>query len=229
MNGDTLMPTFQELQGNAEYSKMFFAELFLYCYLAFFITCVLNMFIMIIETGFDIAHKTVYMGLPTLVVEHVRLRELLKAAESIRNELVPNGVTSPTVDASNDRGRSAGERSGTIFTRPENLLGSVSQNLSEHFLQGTGQKARVSRDIKGAEVDTGYQGHTSGSWNDDTTECDCLHTCGKIGGLPVSFYTDFSGLTLEEANEHFAELLKELQSKYMLHLEDPNTMDESAT
>ena len=71
MNGDTLMPTFQELQGNSDAAKSFFAEFFLYTYLAFFITCVLNMFIMIIETGFDIAHKTVYGVLPAMIIEHV--------------------------------------------------------------------------------------------------------------------------------------------------------------
>ncbi len=65
------MSIFQGVQSGATTGRSFVLQLYLYTFVVFFITCVQNMFIMIIQTGFASAHAAVYPETQPLLIENV--------------------------------------------------------------------------------------------------------------------------------------------------------------
>eukprot|EP00045_Choanoeca_perplexa_P009148 m.87338 g.87338 ORF g.87338 m.87338 type:complete len:678 (-) comp14772_c0_seq1:92-2125(-) len=82
LNGDSVLLVFQELHENADTGYVIFAQIYVYSFCVLYIVIVCNVFIFIVESGYDAALQAVYGDEEELSVfiDHVRLGEILSEA-----------------------------------------------------------------------------------------------------------------------------------------------------
>ena len=73
MFSDNLLQIFQGLLRNDDVGLATVVYFFLYSYIIFFVTCVQNVFIMIIQTGYASARDKIYGNCQHLVLDQVRV------------------------------------------------------------------------------------------------------------------------------------------------------------
>eukprot|EP00053_Salpingoeca_punica_P014066 m.127649 g.127649 ORF g.127649 m.127649 type:complete len:594 (-) comp16368_c1_seq1:346-2127(-) len=99
--GDSILSVFQTLQSNATVGYRVFAQIYLYVFCVMAITTINNVFIFIIESGYDVAKRAMYGDdpEPALQIDHLRLKEILTAANEARHQ---QGLSDKDSDADID-------------------------------------------------------------------------------------------------------------------------------
>lgn len=93
--GDSVLGIFEDLTSSGNTGYRIFAQCYLYSFCVMFITTILNVFIFIIESGYEVAKRTVYGPCPepTLRLDHERLEAIFDAVRSARSSSQLNDST----------------------------------------------------------------------------------------------------------------------------------------
>eukprot|EP00051_Salpingoeca_urceolata_P013086 m.163602 g.163602 ORF g.163602 m.163602 type:complete len:605 (-) comp17693_c0_seq2:126-1940(-) len=86
LNGDSILMIFQELQERSDAAYAGFTQFYVYTFCVIFITTVLNVFIFLIEAGYDTAHAASFGKRKKFILDNVRLKQIIDAAYQRDNE-----------------------------------------------------------------------------------------------------------------------------------------------